>query len=421
MNNKTGHILVVDDNQTNRMMLSMTLQRQGHQVAMAENGRQALQMLREEAFDLMLLDIVMPHMNGYQVLETMKADAELRHIPVIVVSGLEGIEAASKCIEMGAVDHLPRSFDPVLLQARIRSGLERKRFRDQEVAYLQQVTQLTEAATAVEVQSFDPDSLADIAAREDELGTLARIFRHMAEEVQRRENQLRQDNEVKAAFIDVISHELRSPFASAAFSVELLQKYAERDMMPELLAQIAQLDKELSNGRDLIETIINFATQARQSQTLNKAPTDFNQLVQENVDSLTPFADEHQLTIEQDYQTNLPLLTIDRQRIGLAIYHLLHNAIKFNRSNGRVALKSEAENNVLTFEVRDTGKGIEAAKMETIWQPFAQEADDVRRGVEGLGLGLALTRTAVAAHRGKVFAQSKVGQGSLFGFRLPIP
>ena len=102
------------------------------------------------------------------------------------------MESVVKCIEMGAEDYLPKPFDPVLLRARIGAGLEKKRLRDQEVEYLQQVSRLTDAAAAVEAETFDPDSLTSVAARDDELGQLARVFQRMAREVYSREQRLKQ-------------------------------------------------------------------------------------------------------------------------------------------------------------------------------------------------------------------------------------
>jgi class 3 adenylate cyclase len=125
-------LLVVDDNKVNRLLLGRGLEQQGHRVAFAENGRQALEMLRRDEFDLMLLDIQMPEMDGYQVLEQVAADLTLRDIPVIVTSALEELDSVVRCIEMGAEDYLIKPVKPVLLRARIGAGLEKKRLRNQQ-------------------------------------------------------------------------------------------------------------------------------------------------------------------------------------------------------------------------------------------------------------------------------------------------
>ncbi len=134
-----GALLVVDDNEPNRDMLARRLERLGHRVAQAEDGRKALEKMRAEPFDLVLLDIQMPVMNGYEVLEHLRADETLRSLPVIVLSASDESQSVVRCIQMGAEDHLRKPFDPVLLQARINACLEKKRLRDREVSYLRQI------------------------------------------------------------------------------------------------------------------------------------------------------------------------------------------------------------------------------------------------------------------------------------------
>ncbi|HEY3473566.1 MAG TPA: adenylate/guanylate cyclase domain-containing protein [Anaerolineales bacterium] len=127
-----GHLLIVDDNKVNRILLARGLESQGHRVETAENGRQALDKLRTESFDLVLLDIEMPEMNGYQVLETCLQDPELRNIPIIMTSSLEEIDSVVKCVELGAEDYLNKPVNPILLRARVNASLEKKRLRDEQ-------------------------------------------------------------------------------------------------------------------------------------------------------------------------------------------------------------------------------------------------------------------------------------------------
>jgi class 3 adenylate cyclase len=127
-----GRLLVVDDNKVNRILLARGLEAQGHKIETAENGRQALEKLRSDSFDLVLLDIEMPEMNGYQVLEICLQDSELRHIPIIMTSSLDEIDSVVKCIELGAEDYLNKPVNPTLLRARVNASLEKKRLRDEQ-------------------------------------------------------------------------------------------------------------------------------------------------------------------------------------------------------------------------------------------------------------------------------------------------
>ena len=127
-----GTILVVDDNRVNSLLLSRGLEQQGHTVLFAEHGREALDLLRSQHFDLMLLDVLMPDLDGYQVLAELKRAPHLRDIPVIMTSSLDELDSVVKCVEMGAEDYLPKPINRVLLNARITASLEKKRLRDQQ-------------------------------------------------------------------------------------------------------------------------------------------------------------------------------------------------------------------------------------------------------------------------------------------------
>ena len=141
--------MVADDNKVNRLLLGRTLELQGHQVSSADNGRRALEMLRSERFDLLLLDLEMPEIDGFAVLEQLAADAELRDLPVIVTSSLEGVAHVARCIELGADDYLHKPVNPVLLKARVGSSLEKKRLRDQQK---EQVKRFATSAVAQDLQ-----------------------------------------------------------------------------------------------------------------------------------------------------------------------------------------------------------------------------------------------------------------------------
>ncbi len=198
----SSHLLVVDDNEGNRDILSRRLRHEGYAVETAEHGRQALAVIKSQPIDLVLLDVMMPEMNGYEVLQHLKAHSTWRDIPVIMISALDEIESVVRCIERGAEDYLPKPFDPVLLRARIGACLEKKRLRDQEVLYLQDVAHVTAAAAAVEAGQFTAEKLTDVAERADELGQLARVFQRMAHEVAAREQHLTHQIQVLRIEID---------------------------------------------------------------------------------------------------------------------------------------------------------------------------------------------------------------------------
>jgi len=167
MISESGHVLIVDDNRLNRIKLSRGVEQQGHTVDVAEDGKQAIQMLRANSFDLVLLDIVMPEMDGHEVLEQMKLDMNLRDIPVVVVSALDELDSVVRCIQMGAEDYLPKSFDPVLLRARIDACLEKKRLRDQEALMAENLRQENARADALLHAMLPPGAVSELKANNE--------------------------------------------------------------------------------------------------------------------------------------------------------------------------------------------------------------------------------------------------------------
>lgn len=173
-------VLVVDDNELNRDMLSRWLEHQGHNIVLAENGKQALEVVKQVEVDLMLLDIMMPEMNGYQVLEYLKAENKLLHLPVIVITAVDDLDSVVKCIEMGAEDYVTKPFNRVMLHSRIAATLEKKRLRDQEEVYRKQIEEYNlhlERRVQEQVRQISSTQLAIIFAlarlsesRDDETG-----------------------------------------------------------------------------------------------------------------------------------------------------------------------------------------------------------------------------------------------------------
>jgi two-component system cell cycle response regulator len=188
-----GRALIVDDNKVNRMLLRRGLAEQGVDVIEAEDGRQALDKLATEPVDVILLDLLMPVLDGYATLERIKADEGLRHLPVIVITGVEDLESVVRCIELGATDYLPKPFNAQLLRARVNASLAGKRLRDLELEYLEQVGHVIRAAGAVEAGEFHLAELAGVAARGDARGPRARVFSRMADEVRAREERLKEE------------------------------------------------------------------------------------------------------------------------------------------------------------------------------------------------------------------------------------
>jgi CheY-like chemotaxis protein len=234
-----GRVLVVEDALVNRMLIERLLREQGHTVASVADGESALERLGsdgEPPFDVVLLDLVMPGLDGYAVLERMKAGPHLAHLPVIVISAVQDLDSVVRCIELGALDYLPKPVDPSILRARLNAALSSKRLRDLEREYLVQVGLVTDAAVALETDGFEAASLDGVASRTDALGQLARTFQRMAREVQAREERLRQ--EVRELRIEI----------DAARQERQVAEITETDYFQSLRSRAAELRRSVSEG-----------------------------------------------------------------------------------------------------------------------------------------------------------------------------
>lgn len=245
----------------------------------------------------------------------------------------------------------------------------------------------------------------------------ARLF---DQDMHRAYKQLQELDRLKSAFIGVITHELRSPFVAAELSAQLVTRYAQHQMFDELQRQIKQLQDELAEGRRAIDNVISFASLVGKKQKLYLEEADMAAVIKDAITPLKEMAKTRKINLKVKLDAHLPPVQVDKERMNEAIYHLVYNAIKYNRQGGSVEIACHPTEEQLVFKVQDTGVGVPEDKLNTIWDAFAQNSDDLKRGVEGLGLGLALVKVVINAHGGQVAASSTSGEGSVFGFRIPL-
>ena len=372
-----GSLLVVDDIEANRDVLSRRLERQGHAVATAENGRQALEMLRTDAFDLVLLDIMMPEMDGYEVLRRLKADETLRHLPVIVISALSEFDSVVRCIEMGAEDYLPKPFNPTLLKARIGACLERKRARDRET----------------------------------------RLF----EQLQGNYRRLQELEKLRDDLTHMIIHDLRTPLNAMFLGLQAVEAMGEFNE-----AQRGMLGVTMGSGNTLvgmINDLLDISKMESGSLQLERREFTAAELIDTALKQVVPLATARKVTLTTELEPDLPRLVADEAKLLRTLVNLLGNALKFTPSGGTVAVSARPANDEssLQFCVRDTGEGIPAEAFGRIFEKFGQvESRDGGRSAS-TGLGLTFCKLAVEAHGGHIGVESAPGAGSTFCFTIPLP
>ena len=238
---------------------------------------------------------------------------------------------------------------------------------------------------------------------------------------------LQESDKLKSAFIGVVSHELRTPFANIGFSLNLIERYGTDSWPADQREELTNLHGGVEKARSMVEDLVTFATYLSKQGQLTVAQIDFPELMAEMAQVMEPLARQKGLQLRAGARSgdpfgngHAPWVTGDRERLAEVIHHLVQNAIKFTPEEGLVDISYWTEADRAYVCVSDDGIGIPADKLDRIWEGFMQMADPVKRGTEGLGLGLPLVQYIVRAHGGDVWVESDVGAGSRFGFWVPL-
>lgn len=378
-------ILLVDDTPENLYAIGSLLQPH-YRVRVANGGAAALDAVRRPPLpDLILLDIMMPEIDGYEALRRLKAAPETADIPVIFVTAMDSHGDEAHGLELGAVDYLTKPVVPALLLARIRAHLTLKETRD----WLKHRNALLTAEVARQVKELKAAKEAAEAA-----------------------------SQAKSEFIDNMSVELRTLLNGVLGMLQL-----SRTEIPIGNPALDYLQVAADATRDmatLLNAIIEYADIAHGEVSLRKQPLEIASLLGDLAVEWHASCEKKGLRFVLEPQVDMPeIIDSDEALLRHILAILLANAAKFT-AKGEVGLGAEAAGDAIRFWVRDTGIGVAADKMETIFQPFEQADNSMTRKFGGTGLGLAICKRLVQLMGGEIGASSTPGQGSTFWFVFPL-
>ncbi|HEY3128458.1 MAG TPA: response regulator [Acidobacteriota bacterium] len=366
MNLISKRILVVDDEEQNRLLLRDLLEVQGYEVSEAEDGEQALQKTAEVQPDLVLLDLMMPKLDGFEVCRRLKRNPETAPIPILLVTSLNERNVRLTGIEAGANDFLNKPIDAQDLVLRVRNAIYAKTLFD-------------------ELQE-NYDRLQELEALRDNLT-------HM------------------------IVHDMRTPLMAINGYLQLLKMTAGQKLEGE---EKGYVDEALSGTSALVEMVSSLLDVSRLeagAMPLNLIPSDLGTLATEAIATLGTLVRTRQVHVEVPPE---PLLVrCDAEIIRRVIVNLIANAVKFTPPDGQVQVTVKKDDAKAKVAVADTGPGIPPEYREKIFEKFGQ-VETQQKGKYSTGLGLTFCKLAAKAHGGKIGVNSEVGKGSTFWFTLPL-
>jgi signal transduction histidine kinase len=404
-------VLIVDDVPANIRMLNELLQ-EDHEISAATSGEEALRLAADEPPDLVLLDIVMPGMDGYEVCRRLKDDARTAHVPVIFITAKSAEEDEALGLATGGSDYISKPFSKAIVRARVDSQLRLKREMDRRRELSERLKQ---ANQSLEMMNRNLEQMVEERTAELVEANL----------------RLQELDRMKSAFLSAVSHELRTPLTSVRGFSELLLKDFQKTFYPvgpgrrRSDRKVTKFDKNLKvivieskRLHDLINNVIELTALDAGRVDWDMEPLDIYAVVEEALRRTRPMIREKGLTYVEELDTDLPVVVGDRERLVQVLTNLLTNAVKFT-DKGSITCKACRDGRELRVSVLDTGRGIPPEEQEQVFQKFRQ-ADDILDGKAcGLGLGLPICKAIMEHHGGRIWLESEPGAGSAFHFALP--
>jgi two-component system sensor histidine kinase/response regulator len=360
-------ILVVDDSMQNLKLLGNMLKEWNYQIALAKNGHEALDIAPKINPSLILLDIMMPEIDGYNVCDELKKNTETKDIPVIFLTAKTSNEDIVKGFKAGGVDYITKPFNQDELMMRIQTHLELKAARDK---------------------------------------------------IQKQAEELKETNATKDKMFSVISHDLRAPLGGMKSMMDIIfeDRANNREISDKSLKSLKTAADQTYN---LLENLLYWSRTQREKLDFNPEMINLYDLVVENIELMNTLANNKNITVENELPADLTAFA-DNNMIKTIIRNLINNAIKFTNENGRVKISSETDKDMVHLHIKDTGIGIEEENLKKIQDQKQYFTTYGTKREKGSGLGLNLCFDFAKRNKGDLKINSAYGEGSLFTLSLPI-
>jgi signal transduction histidine kinase len=380
-------ILIVDDTPANLQLLAQMLSEQGYKVRMAQDGTMALLSVESSPPDLILLDIMMPELNGYEVCSKLKASSFTKDIPIIFISALNEVFDKVKAFEVGGVDYITKPFQAQEVLARVEHQLHIRRLTQQlleQNALLQQEVHRREIAEAEVRKSL---------SKEQEL------------------------NQLKSYFVSMVSHEFRNPLTTILGFAELIRDFDQQLTSEKRQAYLRQIQESARRMTALLNDVLSIGQAEAGKIEFNPEPLDVEEFCRDLVEEIKlGNSVQHIITFSRPSQ--LTKACMDKNLLRQILTNLLSNAIKYSPEGSAVTFDLICQDEKAIFDIKDEGIGISPEDQQRLFESF-QRGSNVGK-ISGTGLGLTIVKKAVDLHGGQIAVKSEVGVGTTFSVAIPL-
>ena len=385
-------ILIVDDVADNRILLARRFAKRGVEIAEADSGKRALEAIEAEAFDVVLLDVMMPDMNGLEVLKRIRANHSEAELPVIMVTGRSESQDMVEALTAGANDYITKPVDFAVALVRVSAQAARRRAEEQARAARDELSR----------------------ANED----LERRIAERTAELVRTNAQLVEASKAKDEFLAIVSHELRTPLNGMIATGQIL---AQTPLAASQTRLVDLMNSSAGQLSAIVADLLDMLDLTSGGVMLSPAPARLDEIVQEAAAVTEPKAQAKDLAflVKVSPAARKAELVVDRRRLIETLRRILDNAVKFTEA-GEVRLRAAIEDGRVVIEITDTGIGLDPDVAAGLFRPFEQADSSLTRRFGGLGLGLAISKGLIDLMGGEIAAEGCPGGGSTFRIALPL-